>query len=417
MSYTDKELLDATQIAYINFNKKDVDMHPDWTIRDHFLNNPSVAQDAQSKNSELYNAIMDGKLCQGWKIADYHNTPKNGFSACCIDTGDGSAIVGYRGSEDAKNPENLVQDWIRADGGLINSIETSQQKSAREYLEYIYGKRKFDSMSITGHSLGGNLAEHAAITASDECYGKIDRVLNLDGPGYSDEYLVAHGAEIKKHAGKIDHYQFSPVGAILNALPGTKYQSMLSEAEENTFDRHRTQHMVTDANGNMIPSEPDDLSVKMHAFTNTADDGTTLPGILSAGQMLFLFSNPVYRALFKVDFAHYMNRYKKEAHRRYQETMAKREAKFMVNTEALVSSSNITESSYNNLKSLCDDVQSVKSQLSVILKIGAFFALTCKLHKIIVTLEHCSTSAKKMSNGAEQCANLYTQCENTVISI
>lgn len=314
MKFSDKDLRAATQVAYMDFDEFDVMLHPDWTIKEHFANNDTLDAHWRSHDKELYDEITNG-VYGSWKIADYRNHNKRtGFVACLIDTGGGSAIVAFRGSE-SFDFRQIWNDWILSDAGLVNSAETAQQRESESYIEYINGKfgRSYDSFSLTGHSLGGNLAEHAAITAPDEFYTKINRVLNLDGPGYSGEYIEAHKNDIKKHSAKIDHYQYSWVGAILKSLPGTNYRNMSASDEGGHILKHDTKYILYDKNGNMIPGEPDKLSVHTNGFTNSLDDFSTSKGILSAADLFSIFTHPRSAKSFLADRNAYRSKYTNNA--------------------------------------------------------------------------------------------------------
>ena len=310
MRFSDRDLRAATQIAYMDFDEFDVKLHPDRTIKEHFENNESLNAHWREHDAELYNEITNG-VYGTWKIADYRNRNKRtGFVACLIDTGGGNAIVAFRGSENF-DFRQIWNDWILSDAGLVNSPLTEQQRESEAYIKYISDKfgDDYDSFSLTGHSLGGNLAEHAAVTAPDEFYTKIRRVLNLDGPGYSDEYIDAHSVDIKKHARKIDHYQYSWVGAILKALPGTNYRNMSASDEGGHVMKHDTKYILYDKNGNMIPAKPDKLSVHTHGFTNSLDDFSTSKGILSAADLFSIFTNPRTAKSFLKDRNTYRSEY------------------------------------------------------------------------------------------------------------
>ena len=273
MKFSDKDLRAATQVAYMDFNELDVMLHRDWTIADHFGHNKGLGEYWQKRDPELYDELVNGAY-KMWKVINYRNrNRRTGFVACCIDTG-GGAIIAFRGSE-SFDSRQILNDWILSDAALINSTQTPQQRESERYIRYINDKfgSKFSSFSLTGHSLGGNLAEHAAITAPDDFYMKIDRVLNLDGPGYSDEYIEAHKSDIKRKAGKIDHYQYSWVGAILNPLPGTNYRNMRASGAGGQVMKHDTKYIIYDDSGNMVKSAPDKLSVYTRGFTNAVDNG------------------------------------------------------------------------------------------------------------------------------------------------
>jgi len=154
-----------------------------------------------------------------WKVVDRYDS-KSGMYACVIDTGGGNAIVGFRGSE-GYDTEQKHKDWITSDFGLANTALTVQQADAEEYMEEVckkYGKR-FKSFTTSGHSLGGNLASHAGLTAPEGM--KIDRIYNLDGPGNSSEYYAMHKKECQERGHLVDHVQWSLVGVIFDPVPGS----------------------------------------------------------------------------------------------------------------------------------------------------------------------------------------------------
>lgn len=77
-------------------------------------------------------------IVKKWSISAVHDSNSdNGFYACVIDTGDGNAIVAYRGSEgmgsDEKGLANLQHDWIEADLGILNS--DGEKKTTNQYQE------------------------------------------------------------------------------------------------------------------------------------------------------------------------------------------------------------------------------------------------------------------------------------------
>ena len=115
---------------------------------------------------------------------------------------------------------------------MINSDGMKQQEVAEQYMAEIYGEFGYDQYATAGHSLGGNLSFHAAITAPPEMRAKIISALNADGPGYSLEYLLdpKHMAGISDLEGKMNHYQWSLVGALLHPVQGSNYMSIKTKS-------------------------------------------------------------------------------------------------------------------------------------------------------------------------------------------
>ena len=205
--------------------------------------------------------------CRQWKIiSEGDENQRNGFYGCMIETEDNKALFAFRGSENADNAGNLINDWIAGDLALLNGVETYQQHRACKFVDSMYNKYGDRyQYSFTGHSLGGNLAEHAFITAPKGM--KLGRCLNVDGPGFSDEYITAHAIQIAERANMIDHYQASLVGSLLFPLPGSNYKSIQvdeDKMEENKdkddpFKRHSLKYMKIE-NGSFQSGNMDPLS-------------------------------------------------------------------------------------------------------------------------------------------------------------
>ena len=58
---------------------------------------------------------------------------------------------------------------------------------------------------------------------------KVGTIYNLDGPGYSDEYLLSHALEIDNMASHVKHYQWSFIGNLLNQMPDEMFQSIRTD--------------------------------------------------------------------------------------------------------------------------------------------------------------------------------------------
>lgn len=228
--YSDGQMLMATQVAYM-------DVPEGMTVgeyADYVISTVEAAGGKDNVNAKLraqYDTVTgmtklsENTGCTDWKnwtvvdSCDHNNG--SGLYGCLISTGDGNAIVGFRGSESFDTMQS-IKDWGVADVGMLNSQLTQQQLEASEYTRRIWEKygSRYNSFSFTGHSLGGNLAEHATITAPAAMRGRIDHTISFDGPGYSQEYLADHLLDIKASKDKISHYAWSWVGAIMTQ-PGS----------------------------------------------------------------------------------------------------------------------------------------------------------------------------------------------------
>ena len=292
--YTEEELLLATQIAYYNF---DPEMIAELTAKNNGYS-PTLQQileedyrkyERDSKGTiyhercipkenqkdsayhqervkiaeERYLAIMNGEICQGWTLVDYHNeNSTTGMVSCLIETGpddngENGAIIAYRGSE-SDNLQQVLLDWGISDIGLLSAYETLQQKSVEKYTQFVsdYYGDKYDYVATSGHSLGGALSFHSALTAPQELWEKIVQAYSMDGPGTSEEYLMTHADYIARMATRPDvmqHRGWSWVGTLLLPLPCANYKWLqVSDAMKDFFwFKHDTASINSNEDGTL----------------------------------------------------------------------------------------------------------------------------------------------------------------------
>ena len=322
--YTEQELIDATQIAYLkcaegvdknNASKNDKDYK---TIRDIILSNMDIEKAKSAAKADGYNpekmslqhlalySDLDpsdkaaiSKLSNeslNWKIVDTHDRKSaNGFYGCVIETSPNNAIVAFRGSEGIDSYDGLINDWVKNDFGLLNSMETEQQKETEKYTDELIKSGKLDkynSLAASGHSLGGNLASHFAVATASKntrkpIFNKLNQVANFDGPGYSDEYIDTHQNAIKRASSKITHYKWSPVGDLLYDLPGEKEVILTADKDKiqmqddnfikklghSTFGIHDVGCLVKEDDGSYKRGKKKILSRFLSGVSEKADSG------------------------------------------------------------------------------------------------------------------------------------------------
>lgn len=309
--YSDSEMMMATQIAYLNFDgckgvpvgevvekiierygKHDENGNPVYGDDGNIILRDEWANDSESKIYKKQLEVVSNikKLgeetgglegWENWKVADVcDDNDGTGYYGMLIDTGDGNAIIANRGSE-SYDIQQISKDWVVADLGLLNSVLTTQQDRSQKYMEelwYKYGD-KYDSFSVTGHSLGGNLAEHMVITAPVGMREKIDHTISFDGPGFSQEYLDAHNDEISKiPQDRMSHYQWSWVSPLLSPLPGVQDTIIAAHDDpyksgtlEPMFYRHDTHNVEFDENGNIQPGDESALAATLGPISKYID--------------------------------------------------------------------------------------------------------------------------------------------------
>ena len=319
MAYSDQDLLVASQIAYYDFNQDILnDNNYSLSLKEIFSKDSSVI-DAINKNFQsagsdleksraqsaldLYQDIVSGdSKYSNWVIKKVDDDNSNsGFYGCLIETSPDSAIVGFRGSENMADPEQLQRDWLNADVGLVNSTSTEQQSVAEGFMSDINNDPElhYSNYATTGHSLGGNLAEDATITAPDGMKDKITQCVSFDGPGFSNEYIAANADKIAQSSGKITHYQWSFVGALLNQVPGENYQSIKTKDEvygkydiASLTQKHDTSFVVFDENGNVIPGEMDNFAKSIGELSRNIDSCPSWMGNALVGGIIGVVTMP-----------------------------------------------------------------------------------------------------------------------------
>lgn len=117
-------------------------------------------------NNTIGTAGTAGRLVDGKWVHDNFSSSGDGMSAVVFETGNGQALTAFRGSENWSQSKNLISDWLSADFGLaLPNDDTNQQKSVYKYMRDYVLNLNYDNLALTGHSLGGNLAMHAAVAS------------------------------------------------------------------------------------------------------------------------------------------------------------------------------------------------------------------------------------------------------------
>ncbi len=248
MGLTDKEKLYAAKLAYLDISEEEyqeienddgtpptVQKWLKYKYADYERGIKRKYAEKQGKNVEditdgelsekdqetldMLERIRKGEVLNGWKLLDTRNENRTtGFAGCLLETDTGDAVVGFRGSEFSEG--QLLADWASANFALPFIPTTIQQNSAENYMQYIYEKYGggYQSFYTVGHSLGGNLAFHAAVTGEGIYGDKLKGAYNLDGPGFTEEDYQFHGEEIDKLSknGVLSHYAWTLVGTLFH---------------------------------------------------------------------------------------------------------------------------------------------------------------------------------------------------------
>lgn len=443
--HSDKELQIATQIAYMDFDIGLIDSK-EYTLRELLLNHSTYLADAERelRNSndeiarqeaqakiDLYNQIIAKDSQYGnWKIVDIGDDNANsGFYACTIETDEGDAIIGFRGSESSDSIQ-VSNDWIEADLGLLNNDETKQQERAEAYMKHLYEKfgEKY-LYTLTGHSLGGNLAIHGGLSASEEMRSQIQKVVSFDGPGFSDEYIREHINDINEMENKMITYQWSIVSKLL--FPASEIICVrISEAPINSPEdianilkyylyRHDTCFLEYDENGNVIEG---------NGFTNTLYEGSdTVIGIVSkvadlAGTVTALGTELADQIIYTVIAEKNYEGYKAlvEKYNKVISWMKDKiiescmgTADFEVQFNVLKEVSEIENSITNELNCILNEINGIKGKMPVGL---SFWLAKLKLERLSGAINTEKRNLHNMVASVQNIADKYAYFENCIIN-
>ena len=309
MAYSEKEMLAFSQIAYmdlegmLNSNKArgkgDKLSLGDVVDKMERISKKSEQDRTpiEQHNLDVYNKIkgfgFEADDLRKWKISAIHNRNEppngNGFSCTVIETSPGEATVAFRGSDDFGDRFARIKDWGMADIALLLTTQTEQQKEADRFFSDPKTRRLlagYDELAYTGHSLGGNLAEYSAIVSSK--YGldnKLKQTVSLDGPGFSNEFLAEHAAEIDRMNSKMKHIRWSFVGALLQDLPGVDYSFADVKGNPDSFSRHDCSYVKLDGD-TAVEGEQDDFSKFASMASKAIDEMPTEVGNVAAGTVI-----------------------------------------------------------------------------------------------------------------------------------
>ncbi len=175
----------------------------------------------------------------------------------------GEATVVFRGTEN-------VAEWADNVNGL-NQTDTERQQYAADYIRKLYESGEVDSISVTGHSKGGNKAQYVTIV----CGGMIQRCVSFDGQGFSNEFFEKYQNEINNYRNKITAYAADGdyVNVLLNPLVDIRYIDTSNVPDfyldKNIGYYHKANILIDPNTGELyaVTDRPFVLSSIIHDFT------------------------------------------------------------------------------------------------------------------------------------------------------
>ena len=149
----------------------------------------AVSERAEGETTRLVQALSQSARFRGMRLMGFRRRfseeEELQFGAMTVLTGDGWALVVYRGTD-----ATLV-GW-KEDFNMAFADEVPAQREAAAYLEEMAQVIPLP-LRVAGHSKGGNLAVYAAANAEPAVQRRIGAVWNFDGPGMNERVMQSPG--------------------------------------------------------------------------------------------------------------------------------------------------------------------------------------------------------------------------------
>lgn len=202
--------------------------------KDQSINNPGQCMMDEDEWKEVLRAIENDPVLCSLVIsdvvdADTDPTRENTNSrAACFTLMDGEqnpeeTVIVFRGTHGAYT-------WNDNGEGAVVS-DSNSQKEALDYVNRIGAKLTTNgTITVTGHSKGGNLAQYIAICANNLT---VDRCVSFDGQGFSNEFFETYEVAILANQDKLYSVNSSRdfVNPLMNTLVPEEHRMYL---ESNT---------------------------------------------------------------------------------------------------------------------------------------------------------------------------------------
>lgn len=169
---TDKEILLHALLAYSNFEKSDIEKNLYELFKKRILRlHSNVFETLKEKNKSFFLNFFEKELNE-WKVfyiddRRYKNkkSSKTSYYSVCFKNSENLYVLAYRGSE-IYPLEEAYPDFIQTDLVFGVGFIPEQFYEGVETYNYIINKYNLekDNISLTGHSLGGGIAQFVAVS-------------------------------------------------------------------------------------------------------------------------------------------------------------------------------------------------------------------------------------------------------------
>lgn len=258
MVFTDQELAVLSQLSYCDV-PYDRGIQPSLAS---FLNDEK--EYLRSELGASYERVIYGLISkvegQNYTIVKSVNDKYNtGFAAFAVKAPDNTVTVVCRGTEGFSMDYDSRKD-VDTDLQIAFSPYDTDQQTAMEQFMRELDRGGYAGYYFAGHSLGGNLAIHGAVTLRDS--SKVLGVTTFNAPGFNGSYHSRHSIQISKIEYRIKNFknEYDYVSSV-HKTPGYNYvvatakgEGKLNVTEHVGFDDHLLWALKMDENGSFEPN-------------------------------------------------------------------------------------------------------------------------------------------------------------------
>ena len=197
--------------------------------------------------NEIISAVKADPKLMDTRIVQTHIDGKGANSILFANSSE--AVVVFQGTASAEWKDNFT-------GGAgtthLDGVSTDQQQAALDWFQSL-DLDGYDSVTVSGHSKGGNKAKYITIMSDS-----VDHCVSFDGQGFSDEFVDKYQGRIAANQSKISNHNASGdyVNILLNDVGERHYYKEYNVGEGKLAENHCPNTMMrVDKYGNVWMDE------------------------------------------------------------------------------------------------------------------------------------------------------------------
>ena len=174
------------RMSYLPF--KEIDFKDNETLREISYKFISINKEKflWPGDDKLISMLGESRRFQNLKVSDYieitDTHAEKQYASITIHLSDKEKYISFRGTD------STLVGW-KEDFNMSFLYDIPSQLEALKYLNNIGTKYPNSELIVGGHSKGGNVAVYSSIYADDTIQNRIKKVINAEGPGFSENVI------------------------------------------------------------------------------------------------------------------------------------------------------------------------------------------------------------------------------------